>query len=54
MMRLVLVGLLVCLIAAASSAAGEVRAVQGPVAGSYIVVFKADAVSVRIGRSRSA
>ena len=41
MMRLVLVGLFACLIAAASSAAGEVRAVQDPVAGSYIVVFKA-------------
>ena len=44
MMRLVLVGLFACLIAAASSAAGEVRAAQDPVAGSYIVVFKANAV----------
>ena len=43
-MRLVLVALFVCLATAASSAAGEVRAVQDPVAGSYIVVFKADAV----------
>ena len=47
-MRLVLVGLFVCLIAAASSAAGEVRAVQDPVAGSYIVVFKANAVSAAL------
>src|SRR5688500_10790134 len=45
MMRLVLVGLFVCLVTAASSAAGEVRAVTDPVAGSYIVVFKSDAVS---------
>ena len=44
-MRLVLVGLFVCLVAAASSAAGEVRAVKDPAAGSYIVVFKSDAVS---------
>ncbi len=44
-MRFVLVGLFVCLVAAASSAAGEVRAVTDPVAGSYIVVFKSNAVS---------
>jgi subtilisin family serine protease len=44
MMRPVLVALLVCLTTAASSAAGEVRAIQGPVAGSYIVVFKDRAV----------
>ena len=43
-MRPVLVALFVCLLTAASSAAGEVRAVKDPVAGSYIVVFKDDAV----------
>ena len=54
MMRLVLVGLLVCLIAAASSAAGEVRAVQDPVAGSYIVVFKSGRRQQRSGSERGA
>jgi subtilisin family serine protease len=44
MIRPVLVAVLVCLAAATSSAAGEVRAAQDPIAGSYIVVFKADAV----------
>ena len=46
MMRpLLAAALLVCLAVAAPSAAGEVRAVtQGSTAGSYIVVFKADAV----------
>ena len=44
MMRPVLVALCVCFAVAAPSFAGEVRATQEPVAGSYIVVFKADAV----------
>ncbi len=44
MFRFVLFALSACLVAAASSAAGEVRAAQDPIAGSYIVVFKADAV----------
>jgi subtilisin family serine protease len=44
MTRPVLVGLLVCLAAAAPSATSDVRAATDPVAGSYIVVFKADAV----------
>ena len=36
--------LFVCLATAAPSAAGELRAAKEPIAGSYIVVFKADAV----------
>ena len=52
MMRSVLVALLVCLATAAASAAGEVRAAKDPVAGSYIVVFKADAVRAP-GEARS-
>ena len=44
MPRFLLVGLLVCLVVAAPSAAGEVRTAKEPVAGSYIVVFEADAV----------
>src|SRR5918999_487560 len=44
MTRPVLVGLLVCLAAAAPSATSDVRAATDPVAGPYIVVFKADAV----------
>jgi len=44
MKRLLLLALCVCLAAAASSTAGEVRAAKDPVAGSYIVVFKVDAV----------
>ena len=44
MIRHLLGGLLVCLAVAAPSAAGEVPAATEPVAGSYIVVFKADAV----------
>jgi hypothetical protein len=43
-MRPVLVALLASLAAAAPSAAGEVRSAKDPIAGSYIVVFKADAV----------
>ncbi len=42
-MRPLLLAVLACLAAAALSAAGDVRAAN-PVAGSYIVVFKADAV----------
>src|SRR5215210_2297413 len=44
MIRPLLVALCVCLAAAAASFAGDVRATQDPVAGSYIVVFKAGAV----------
>ena len=44
MMRLVLVALLVALATAAAAAGGDVRAARDPAAGSYIVVFKADAV----------
>ena len=44
MARPVLVGLLVCLAAVAPSAAGDVHAATQPAAGSYIVVFKANAV----------
>jgi subtilisin family serine protease len=44
MKRPLLAALLVCLAAAAPSAAGQVRAATEPIAGSYIVVFKADAV----------
>ena len=36
--------LFLCLATAAPSAAGEVRAAKEPIAGSYIVVFKSDAV----------
>jgi subtilisin family serine protease len=36
--------LFVCLATAAPSAAGELRAAEDPIAGSYIVVFKSDAV----------
>jgi subtilisin family serine protease len=52
-MRPVLVALLVCLATAAFSAAAEVRAAaKEPTAGSYIVVFKADAVRAP-GEARS-
>jgi subtilisin family serine protease len=44
MMRFLLVALSACLVAAAPSAANQVRAANDPVAGSYIVVFKADTV----------
>ena len=44
MIRPLLVGLLVCLAVAATPASGDVRAATDPIAGSYIVVFKADAV----------
>ena len=44
MIRPALVALCVCLAVAAPSFAGEVSATQDPVAGSYIVVFKSDAV----------
>ncbi|HEY6416132.1 MAG TPA: S8 family serine peptidase, partial [Acidimicrobiales bacterium] len=52
MMRPVLVALLLCLATAATAAAAEVRAAKGPAAGSYIVVFKADAVRAP-GEARS-
>ena len=44
MIRPLLVGLLVCLAVAAPSAAGGASADTEPAAGSYIVLFKADAV----------
>jgi serine protease len=44
MIRWVLVALCASLISAAPTAAGEVRTAQGSAAGSYIVVFEADAV----------
>jgi subtilisin family serine protease len=44
MKRPLLLAVLVCLAAVAPSAAGQVRAAGNPVAGSYIVVFKAGAV----------
>ena len=44
MTRYLFVALCVCVLAAAPSAAGEVSTVQEPIAGSYIVVFKPDAV----------
>jgi subtilisin family serine protease len=52
MMRAVLVALLVGLATAATAAGGEVRAAKDPAAGSYIVVFKADAVRAP-GEARS-
>ena len=53
MMRPVLVALCVCFAVAAPSFAGEVRATQEPVAGSYIVVFKAGAVRAEADAPRS-
>src|SRR5215211_4632435 len=52
MTRPVLVGLLALLAVAVPSTAGAIRAVQAPVAGSYIVVFKADSVRAA-GEARS-
>src|SRR5262245_26178682 len=51
-MRVVLVALFVGLAAAATAAGGDVRAAKDPAAGSYIVVFKADAVRAP-GEARS-
>ena len=45
--------LFVCLATAAPSAAGELRAAKDPIAGSYIVVFKSDAVAVPARHARS-
>jgi subtilisin family serine protease len=44
MRPLLAAALLMCLAVAAPSAAGELRAAEEPIAGSYIVVFKSDAV----------
>jgi len=41
-MRRLVLALLVCLTAALAVVAGELRAAKDPIAGSYIVVFKAD------------
>jgi subtilisin family serine protease len=44
MKRSLLAAVYVCLVAAVSASAGESRAIEAPIVGSYIVVFKPDTV----------